>query len=263
MVELQFRATAAAGYDQSVGLMTLRYVPALLRGAGIAPGQKVLDVATGTGIAAEAVAAAIGPSGRIIAADISPAMVERARERLTKLTNITFAVENGQALTFADASFDSVICNMGLMYFPDPARGLSEFHRVLRPGRRSAVSVLTAPEHSALARVLVIIARHVPTRTVEAQQQFALGNEQRLRSLFQEAGFREIQTNAETFHFTYPSFDAFFGGVERGAGSVGQEYMALPEDLRHLVREETRREVCDQGGTIEVDVKVTYGSGQR
>lgn len=263
MVELQFRATAAAGYDQSVGLMTLRYIPPLLRAASIAPGQRVLDIATGTGIAAEAVASAIGPSGSIIAADISPAMVEKARERLTKLANITFAVEDGQTLTFADESFDSVVCNMGLMYFPDPARGLSEFHRVLRPGGRAAVSVLTTPECSAIARVPVIIARHVPARTTEAEQQFALGSEQRLRSLFQEAGFREIQTATETFRFTYPSFDAFFGGVERGAGSVGQEYTALPENLRHLVREETRREVSDEGGTIEVDVKVGYGSGRR
>lgn len=263
MVELQFRATAAAGYDQSVGLMTSRYIPPLLCSVSIAPGQRVLDIATGTGIAAEALAAAIGPSGSVVAADISPAMVRKARARLTKLANITFAVEDGQSLTFADESFDSVVCNMGLMYFPDPARGLSEFHRVLRPGGRSAVSVLTDPKYSAVARVLVIIARHVPARVAEAEQQFALGSEQRLRSLLQEAGFREIQTTAETFRFTYPSFDAFFGGVERGAGSVGQEYMALPENLRHRVREETRREVRDQGGTIEVDVKVRFGSGRR
>ena len=149
------------------------------------------------------------------------------------------------------------------MYFPDPAQGLSEFHRVLRPGGRSAVSVLTTPRCSAVARVLVIIARHVPARSAEAEQQFALGSDQALRSLFQEAGFREIETRTETFRFTYPSFDAFFGGVERGAGSVGQEYLSLPENLRHLVREETRREVGDQGGTIEVDVKVRYGSGRR
>ena len=149
------------------------------------------------------------------------------------------------------------------MYFPDPAQGLSEFHRVLRPGGRSAVSVLTTPRCSAVARVLVIIARHVPARSAEAEQQFALGSDQALRSLFQEAGFREIETRTETFRFTYPSFDAFFGGVERGAGSVGQEYLALPENLRHLVREETRRKVGYQDGTIEVDVTVRYGSGRR
>jgi ubiquinone/menaquinone biosynthesis C-methylase UbiE len=263
VVELQFRDTAACGYDQSVARMTLRYIPPLLHAASIASGQRVLDIATGTGVAAEAVATAIGPSGSVIAADISPAMVDKARERLRKLANVTFAVEDGQSLTFADESFDSVVCNMGLMYFPDPARGLSEFHRVLRHGGKAAVSVLTTPECSAVARVLVIIARHVPTRTAEAEQQFALGDEQRLRSLLKEAGFREVQTTTETIHFTYPTFDAFFAGVERGAGSVGQEYMALPADLRHLVREETRQEVGDLGGTVEVDVKVRYGSGRR
>ena len=107
--------------------------------------MRVLDIATGTGLAAEAAAAAVGPSGHVVAADISPAMLERARERLGGLPNVAFAVEDGQALTFPDGSFDAVLCNMGLMYFPDPARGLSEFHRVLRPGGRAAVSVTTTP----------------------------------------------------------------------------------------------------------------------
>ena len=65
-------------------------------------------------------------------------MVERARERLGGAPNAIVAVEDGQSLTFADKSFDAVLCSLGLMFFPDPARGLSEFHRVLRPGGRAA-----------------------------------------------------------------------------------------------------------------------------
>ncbi len=65
MPELQFRDTAAAGYDRSVGVMTRRIVPALLRAARLAPGQRVLDIATGTGAAAEIAAAVVGPSGHL------------------------------------------------------------------------------------------------------------------------------------------------------------------------------------------------------
>ncbi len=82
MPELQFRETAAAGYDRSVGQMTGPLIPALLRAARLAPGMRVLDIATGTGLAAEAALAEVGPAGQVVATDVSPAMVEKARERL-------------------------------------------------------------------------------------------------------------------------------------------------------------------------------------
>ena len=75
-------------------------------------------------------------------------MAEKARERLGKAPNVSVFVEDGQALSFADCSFDVILCNLGLMFFPDPVRGLTEFRRVLRPGGRVAVSVNTVVERS-------------------------------------------------------------------------------------------------------------------
>jgi len=263
VAELQFRESAAAGYDRAVGHMTRQLLPQLLRAARLAPGQRVLDIATGTGIAAEAAAQAVGPSGHVVAADVSSAMVERARERLGRLPNVAFAVEDGQALTFPDQGFDAVLCNMGLMYFPDPARGLAEFRRVLRPGGRAVVSNNTTPERSLISRVLVIIGRHVPAKAAEAARLFSLGDEARLRALFGAAGFGAVECATETLHIGFPSFDAYFGGVEQGAGNVGQEYMALPEEVRRAVREEARRDVGDTGGSVEVVVEAKIGSGLR
>ena len=263
MAELQFRDTAAAGYDRSVGEMTRRIVPSLLRAARLAPDQRVLDIAAGTGLAAEAAAEAVGPSGHVVAADISPAMVERARERRGALPNVSFAVEDGQALSFPDQSFDAVLCNMGLMYFPDPGRGLAEFQRVLRPGGRAVVSNNTTPERSLISRALVIIGRHVPSKAAEAARLFSLGDEERVRGLFQAAGFHGVETTTETLRIEFPSFDAYFGGVEQGAGNVGQEYVALPGDIRRVVREEARRDVGDDGGPIGIEVEVRIASGRR
>jgi ubiquinone/menaquinone biosynthesis C-methylase UbiE len=89
MAETQFRESAAAGYDRSVGEMTQRIVPLLLRAARLAPGMRVLDIATGTGLAAELALAEVGPTGHVAATDLSPAMIaqgartpRRAAERL-------------------------------------------------------------------------------------------------------------------------------------------------------------------------------------
>src|SRR5512146_1351952 len=120
--ELTFKDEAAAEYDRAFAHVTAYFMPFLLRAAHVTPGMRVLDIATGTGLSAEAALAAVGPSGHVTAADLSPAMVEKARERLCKAPNTSVSVEDGQALSFADASFDAVLCNLGLMFFPDPVR---------------------------------------------------------------------------------------------------------------------------------------------
>ena len=182
-------------------------MPFLLQAAHIAPGMNVLDIATGTGLSAEAVLAAVGPNGHVIAADVSPAMAEKARERLGKAPNASVFVEDGQALSFADCSFDVILCNLGLMFFPDPVRGLSEFRRVLRPGGRVAVSVNTVVERSYNHQINVIIARHMPSLAEAITRTFALGEASRLRSLFNEAGLADFETRTVRHTFVLSSFD--------------------------------------------------------
>jgi len=136
--EFSYGVEAAAGYDGAFSHVSKYFVPYLLHAAQLAPGKKVLDMATGTGIAAEAALAVVGASGSVVAADISPEMVAKARQRVGRMPNASVAVEDGQALSFQDETFDVVLCSLGLMFFPDPARGLSEFRRVRSPGGRAA-----------------------------------------------------------------------------------------------------------------------------
>lgn len=86
--ELSFKDKAAAEYDRAFAHVTAHFMPFLLRAADIAPGMRVLDIATGTGLSAEAALATVGPTGHVTAADISPAMAEKARERLGKAPNV-------------------------------------------------------------------------------------------------------------------------------------------------------------------------------
>jgi ubiquinone/menaquinone biosynthesis C-methylase UbiE len=261
--ELAFRDEAAAEYDRAFAHVTAHFMPFLLRAGQIAPGMRVLDIATGTGLSAEAALAAVGPTGHVTAADVSPAMVEKARERLGKAPNASVSVEDGQALSFSDGSFDAVLCNLGLMFFPDPVRGLSEFRRVLRSGGRAAVSVNTVVERSYNHQINVILARHVPGLAEAVTRTFALGEASRLQSLFSDAGFIDIENHTEKHTFVLPSFDAYYGPFERGGGSTGQALSGLPDEIRHAVREEVRRDLGDTGGPIEVEAEYRIASGRR
>jgi ubiquinone/menaquinone biosynthesis C-methylase UbiE len=263
MTGLQFEHRAAAGYDQVVGMMTRQLIPTLLKVGRLASGNRVLDVAAGTGLAAEAAAAIIGPSGHITVTDISPAMIEKAQQRLGQVQNVAFAVEDAQALTFPEAHFDAVVCNMGLMYFSDPSRGLIEMRRVLRPGGWLSVSVNTSPARALLSRLLILIDRHVPAAQERNGPAFFDGSERNLLHLFNAAGFQYVETSTETRRLPFPSFDAYFGGVEQGSGNVGQEYLALPANIRQAVREDARQLVGDTGGPIEIEVATSFACGRR
>jgi ubiquinone/menaquinone biosynthesis C-methylase UbiE len=218
--ELVFEEEAAAEYDRAFAHVTAYFMPFLLRAAHIAPGMHVLDIATGTGLSAEAALAAVGPTGHVTAADVSPAMAEKTRERLGKAPNASVFVEDGQPLSFANCSFDLVLCNLGLMFFPDPVRGLFEFRRVLRPSGRVAVSVNTVVERSYNHQINVIIARHMPSLGEAVTRTFALGEASLLRSLFSAAGLTDFETGTVKHTFVLPSFDAYCGPFERGGASL-------------------------------------------
>lgn len=263
MEELSFKDEAAAEYDRAFAHVTMHFMPFLLGAAQVVPGMRVLDIATGTGLSAEAALAAVGPSGHVTAADLSPAMVEKARARLSKSSKVSVSVEDGQALSFSDKSFDAVLCNLGLMFFPDPVRGLSEFRRVLRPGGRAAVSVNTVVERSYNHQINVMIARYVPSLAESVTRTFALGEASQLQPLFNEAGFTDFETDTVRHTFVLPSFDAYYGPFERGGASTGQALAALPEEIRRAVREEARRDLVDTGGPVRVEAEYRIASGRR
>jgi ubiquinone/menaquinone biosynthesis C-methylase UbiE len=259
--QLAYCDEAAAGYDRAFGHVSARFVPSLLRVARLAPGMRVLDIATGTGLVAEAALAVVGPTGHVTAADLSPAMLERARGRLSGRANASLAAEDGQSLSFPDGSFDAVLCSLGLMFFPDPARGLAEFRRVLRPDGRAVVSVTGARLYD--GPIVLALGRHVPSLAEGAARMLSFSDPARLRSLFEGAGFRDVETTTEVQRVALPSFGAYFEPYERGGGALGQAYAALPEEVRRAVREEVRRGLGDTGGPIEVQVEIRIAGGRR
>jgi len=257
-------AAAAEAYDEVFARATKLFIPALLCAARISPGHHVLDVATGTGAAAQAALAAVGPSGSVVAGDSSPIMLGMARRNLEGLP-IKLEILDAQALPFPDGSFDAVICQLALMLFDDPAHGLSEFHRVLRKGGWTAVSVTTTPQRSLFARIGAVIARHVPDKAETLNRFFTIPDPSRLRSLIDGAGFRDVRVQSASRLIEFTSFDAYFGGIEKGAALAGQEFVRLPPELQRRVRDEVRDGlgVTDDTERIVIDMEVLVGSGRR
>ena len=147
------RAVDTSSYDRYVGRWSRLFVPALLAAAEVAPGCRVLDVCTGTGEVALMTLPIVGASGLVIEADITPATLEAARDRLNEPSFWPVAAD-AQALPFRDGGFDAVICQLGLQFFPDPALELGEFRRVLRSGGSVAVCVISTPDRAPMWGIL-------------------------------------------------------------------------------------------------------------
>lgn len=175
----------------------------LVEAAGIPPGARVLDLASGTGEPALSIAALVGPRGRVAATDLVPEMLAGARRRAAAkgLANIAFAVADMQALPFADGAFERVTCRLGLMYVPEPARALAEARRVLVPGGRAAFLVWGRLEENDQFRVLEEVlgaelglepheGPFTPTR---------FGAAGALAALFEAAGFAQVEERVLAF----------------------------------------------------------------
>jgi len=124
------------------------WAEALLDAIGVAPGDAVLDVATGPGTVARRAAARAGASGRVAGCDLSPAMLALATEKPPDegAAPIAYICCPADALEVPDEDFDVALCQQGLQFFPDRAGALGEIRRALRPGGRAGISVWCAIE---------------------------------------------------------------------------------------------------------------------
>jgi SAM-dependent methyltransferase len=258
------RRVNSSAYERYIGRWSHPFVPAVLTEAEVAVGHRVLDVATGPGEAAAMALSRVGPSGLVIGADISPVMLDAAGARFVG-QRFRSAATDGQALAFLDASFDSVICQLGLMFFPDPARGLEEFRRVLRPGRRAAVCVISTPERAPMWGVLAeTLSRYLPDQREVLHLSFALADPGRLERLFSVAGFRDVSVRRETREGALESFDDYWSPIEEGIGLMPQAYQTLSEATRHAVRHEVRAGLSpfETDGRLVMSVEMLIAAGR-
>jgi SAM-dependent methyltransferase len=143
----QIQGRAPERYERHVAPIMAPFVTAILDATAPRPGEAVLDVACGTGFVARAAAERVAPGGSVDGVDLNPAMLAIAAERAPA---IRWHHAPGDALPFDDASFDVILCQQGLQFFPDRAAAAREFARVARPGARIAITVWSPVERNPL-----------------------------------------------------------------------------------------------------------------
>ena len=207
----------------------------LLKMAAIQTGEKVLDIACGTGLVSFRAAEHAGPNGYVLATDISDRMIERAKEISIEnsVSNIEFARMDAEQLTIPDETFDAVICALGLMYVPDPLLALNEMRRVLKPCGRMIAAVWGERDHCGWADIFEIVDRRVSSEVCPMFFQLGTGN--RLDLYFQKAGFEEVHSERISTSLEYDSSDDACGAAFEG-GPVALAYFKFTQQVKKEVR---------------------------
>ncbi|MET0312385.1 MAG: methyltransferase domain-containing protein [Burkholderiaceae bacterium] len=208
----------------------------LMAQAALATGERVLDVACGTGLASFPALHAVGPSGEVVGVDIAGEMVGIAQRRAAarRLSNIRFARMDAEAMDFPGGTFDVVLCALGLMYMPEPERALREMRRVLRPGGRIVAAVWGDRRRCGWSGVFPIVDEQVASEVCPLF--FGLGQEGALEKALRTAGFQPERSRRLFARLVYAdgasACDAAFAG-----GPVALAWSRFSPEVRQQVVE--------------------------
>jgi SAM-dependent methyltransferase len=248
---LQISGSPADIYEQHmVPAIFARWAPDLVQAAGVHPAERVLDVACGTGAVTRLLAEQVGPAGKVTGLDITPGMLAAARLAAPS-QRIEWLEGSAVKMPLPDGTFDAVICQQGLQFFPDKAAALSEMRRVLKRGGRLALSCWRAVEHTPGYLVLEqALARRVGPEKA-ALPPFSLGDAGVIRDLVVGAGFREVKLRADAKMIRFRSAEhlvrAVIGGAPTMMGALTGQGEGVLDAIIAEVTEATKHYVDDEG----------------
>ena len=187
----------------------------LCRVADLRGGQKVLDVAGGSGQPSITAARLVKPGGSIVSTDLSEEMLRVARRKanMADIDNIEFKTMDAEKLEFEDSSFDGVICRWGLMFCPEPEKAVREAYRVLKPNRPFATTTWSTAAQNPYFEVTTRLASQAlgePMPGPDAPTPLRLNDTGRLKSMLQDAGFRSIEIETRPLTLEFNSLDDFW-----------------------------------------------------
>ncbi|HET6278495.1 MAG TPA: methyltransferase domain-containing protein [Candidatus Polarisedimenticolia bacterium] len=249
-MEIHLDISAAQVYDDFfVPALFAQWADPVAEAAGIQAGERVLDVACGTGALTRAVKERAGPCGVVIGLDANRAMLEVAGR---KAPEITWREGTAEALPFDGASFDAVVSQFGLMFFADRPGAVREMARVLRPGGRLAVAVWDSldrsPGYAALVSLLERLFGAAVANSLRAP--FALGDTQALRSLFRDAGVADLRVETRDGRARFPGIRQWVHADAKGWLQLDDEQ----SDRLYAAAETELRSFAGPGGVVSFSV---------
>jgi ubiquinone/menaquinone biosynthesis C-methylase UbiE len=228
-----------------VPAMFLPWAAILLRHAAPQPGERVLDVACGTGIVARQAAPLVGVDGQVVALDMNPGMLAVARALPAPFgATITWQEGNAMALPFPDGAFDLVLCQHGLQFVPDRGVAVRETRRVLAPrGRALAIVLQALAQHPVFEALMESVARHLSLPISAVMTPFALSDANELASLYTAAGFKKVDIVPESTTVRFPQPERFVPLAVISSAAAVPAFAQLQAPARAALLETVRVEV--------------------
>ena len=204
---------------------------------GLRPADRVLDVAAGTGASLFPAAGRVGDAGHVIGVDFAAGMVDQLRARIAAqgVTNAEAQVADAEDLPFPDASFDAVLCGFALFFFPDAARALGEFRRVLRPNGRLAIATFSKEGSATFDRTWERISAHIAGPPPPSADHVEFDEPRQLRDALHGAGLVDVDVEESPLEVVLADVDAwwawlwsfeFFESLERMDGETRDRFRA-------------------------------------
>ncbi len=236
----------------------------LLELAALQPGERVLDVACGTGLVTFPAAEAVGREGHVVGTDISDSMVNALGSAAAErgLEQVTAERMDAEDLRVEEGAFDAALCALGLMYFPDPVESLRQMRRALKPRGRAVAAVWGARHNCGWAEIFPIVDARVNTEVCPLF--FQLGTGEALRYAFEAAGYAKIEVSRISTVLHYNTADDALGAAFVG-GPVALAYSRFDDATREEAHAEylASIEPHRDGNGYEIPGEFVVARGER
>ena len=256
--------TSGAAYDQWMGRWSRLLADEFLKWLNLPSNLRWLDVCCGSGMLTETIVERFAPA-RVAGVDASSQQIEFARAHRAHPA-VIFETGDAMALPFAEASFDVVVCGLGLNYVPEPERALEEMRRVTIAEGVIAAYVWDYAEGARFLRKFWDAAAAVDREALayDQAQRFPMCNQQALRKLFEGAGLVQVEVRALDVTTRFTSFDDYWQPLLTGQGSAPSYLETRDEVTRSAIRDRLRASlVIDSDGAIELPARAWAVRGRR